>query len=593
MMLFAVYLGFFDNPVPAAQAQTSSSKPIGYTDFFYVYPSQGAATPAYANLIALKRAYPQVPMVAIIDDGNGKAGAGGSADPNYASAINGMRAVGIVVIGYVYCVTTYGNTPGSRNLIGTDSVMGGYDFGRGLEQAIDAWHSYYTIDGIFFDNAVPGYPSGTNGLNNPAPGWPGHTLLQYYQQATAYAKNTYGYTFVMDNVAKAYPAMIDVADSLTLEVYPHGTPLPTTTTLSSWTTSNGGTSEDFNMQAWLQTTVPSVAYLSSIQGYVSFVSITDTNSFQPSASYQAALLANLNQLVTGPTTTTSSTTTAPTTTTSSTTSHSTTTDPKPIGYTDFLYVYPSQGAATPAYANLIALKTTYPQVPMVAIVNVASGAGSSANPLLASAINAMRAVGIVVIGYVYCFETGQMPGSRNLVGSDSVIGSYDQNRGLEQAIDAWHSYYTIDGIFFDNAVPGSPSSTNGLNNPAPGWPGHTLLQYYQQATAYAKSAHGYTFTMDSVWKVYPAMIGAADVLNIENYPHTAQMPSPSTLQSWTTVNGGTSADFSLIAWSQTTVPSVAYLSSIKGHVSFVSLTDTGGQPSTSYQATLVANLNQL
>jgi Spherulation-specific family 4 len=270
---------------------TSSTKPIGYTDFLYAYPSQGAATPAYASLIALKTAYPQVPMVAILSAGYGD---GTATDSNYASAINAMKAVGIVVVGYVYCIITYGDLPGSRNLIGSDYVMGKYDYNRGLEQSIDAWANY-KVDGIFFDNAVPGYPAGTNGLNSPAPGWPGHTLLQYYQQATAYAENTYGYTFVMDSVATAYPVMVGVANSLTLEV-PHPTsPLPTPATLKSMTTDVGGTSADFNLVVYNITPVPSVTYLSSIQGYVSFVSISDTNG-QPSASYQAALLANLNQL---------------------------------------------------------------------------------------------------------------------------------------------------------------------------------------------------------------------------------------------------------------------------------------------------------
>jgi Spherulation-specific family 4 len=315
LMLLAAYLGNVSNPGTAAQAQTgashasfqsgiagplssttttSSTKPIGYTDFLYDYPSQGAATPAYANLIALKKAYPQVPMVAIINAGNG---AGPSTNPDFTSAINAMRAVGIVVIGYVYCILTYGNMPGSRNLVGSDSVMGVNDYNRGMEQAIDAWGTYYKIDGIYMDNAVPGYPAGTNGLNNAAPGWAGHTLLQYYQQSTAYAKSTYGYTFVMDSVATAFSGMVDVADTLNLENYPHTLPMPAPATLKSLTTGVGGTSADFSLIAWLQTTVPSVAYLNSIEAYVSFVSVTDTND-QPSTSFQNALLANLNQVTT-------------------------------------------------------------------------------------------------------------------------------------------------------------------------------------------------------------------------------------------------------------------------------------------------------
>jgi hypothetical protein len=292
MMLFAAYMGLAGSLGMTAQAQTGANAPIGYTDFLWVYPSQGAATPAYANLISLKEEYPSVPMVAIVNNGNG---AGLGQDSNYVSAINAMRAVGITVIGYVYCIITYGTTPGSRNLIGSDSVYGSSDNGRGLEQAIDAWGTYYKIDGIYFDNAVPGYPAGTDGLSNPAPGWSGHTLLQYYQAAVAYGKSKYGFTYSMANVANVYPAMIGVANTLNLENYPHGSPLPIPSILESLTTGVGGASADFSLVAWLETTVPSVAYLSSIKGYISFISVTNTND-QPSASYQDALVANLNQV---------------------------------------------------------------------------------------------------------------------------------------------------------------------------------------------------------------------------------------------------------------------------------------------------------
>jgi len=295
MMLFAAYFGLASSPGLVAQAQTGASKaPIGYADFLYVYPSQGAATPAFANLISLKKAYPNVPMVAIVNDGNG---AGPGVDPLYTSAINAMRAAGIVVIGYVYCIMKYGTTPGSRNLIGSDSVYGTYDNNRGLEQAIDAWAAHYKVDGVFIDNAIPGYPGGTNHLSYAAPGWPGHTLLQYYQEATAYAKSL-GMTFVMDNVARVFSPMIGVANVLNIENEPHTAPMPTPATLESWSTGVGGTPADFSLIAWYETTVPSVAYLSSIKGYISFISVSGSSSNQPSTSYQDALLANLNQVTT-------------------------------------------------------------------------------------------------------------------------------------------------------------------------------------------------------------------------------------------------------------------------------------------------------
>src|SRR6202007_3135768 len=129
-----------------------------------------------------------------------------------------------------------------------------------------------------------------------------------------------------------------------------------------------------------------------------------------------------------PSSTVTTTMTTHSTTPTTTTAVSTTSSAKPIGYSDFLYVYPSKGAATPAYANLISLKKAYPQVPMVAIVNIGNGAGVGTDPNLVSAINAMRAVGIVVIGYVICFNNppySPVTGWRNLIGPDSIIGSID------------------------------------------------------------------------------------------------------------------------------------------------------------------------
>jgi hypothetical protein len=266
---------------------------------------------------------------------------------------------------------------------------------------------------------------------------------------------------------------------------------------------------------------------------------------------------------------------------------------QPLGYTEFLYAYPSEGASTPAFANLISLKETYPSVPIIVIVNNDNGAGASQDPNFVSAINGMRAAGITVLGYVYCDLGYNYPAaSRNLTGSDPVQGVSDFGRGLEQAIDTWASFYTIDGIFFDNAVPGPGNpAANDLASSAPGWSGHTILQYYQEATNYAKTTYGYTFVMDNVGAVYPSMIGAADSLTLED--ENGFLPTPATLGSWTTGQGGTAADFNLIDYKIAAVPNVSYLTSIRSYVSFVSITNTNGPPTVSYQDALLANLDQL
>ena len=113
-----------------------------------------------------------------------------------------------------------------------------------------------------------------------------------------------------------------------------------------------------------------------------------------------------------------------------------------IGYIVPLYISPTKNAQW--YSSLLALKTEYPTVPMIVIANVADGAGSTTLTSYATEINAFRASGIIVLGYVYTSD-----GKRNLVGSDPN-STDDYERGVEQAIAAWSALYSVDGIFLDN-----------------------------------------------------------------------------------------------------------------------------------------------
>jgi hypothetical protein len=69
----------------------------------YTHPTDGT----WAAVIRAKKAYPDVPFVAII---NPDSGPGTSQDQNYESGIKDLQAAGVVVLGYVttgYATSSY------------------------------------------------------------------------------------------------------------------------------------------------------------------------------------------------------------------------------------------------------------------------------------------------------------------------------------------------------------------------------------------------------------------------------------------------------------------------------------------------------
>jgi hypothetical protein len=122
-------------------------------------------------------------------------------------------------------------------------------------------------------------------------------------------------------------------------------------------------------------------------------------------------------------------------------------------------IVPLYGQLGPEWEQLIQAKQAYPAVPVVAIVNAASGSGDARNRAYASAIDSLKAVGIVVIGYVSTREGGR------------------PIKSLETDIAAWRSWYGVDGVYFDQ-MPQRPG----------------MEGYYAYMTQFAKS-HGMTVTM--------------------------------------------------------------------------------------------------
>ena len=98
-------------------------------------------------------------MVAVVNPDNGP---GYYQDPVYVQAIESLRAVGIIVIGYVY--TSYGARSQSD-----------------IISNINSYKQWYDINGIFFDEManVRGYES-------------------YYSNLSNYAR-TLGYTITVGN----------------------------------------------------------------------------------------------------------------------------------------------------------------------------------------------------------------------------------------------------------------------------------------------------------------------------------------------------------------------------------------------------------
>lgn len=116
-----------------------------------------------------------------------------------------------------------------------------------------------------------------------------------------------------------------------------------------------------------------------------------------------------------------------------------------------LFFYPSL-YNMPQYVAIMKAKIAHPSVPIVAAVNPSSGPGSSIDANYVSVVNALRAQGIIVIGYV-----------------PTKYGSRDISEVMLD-ISKYIDWYGVDGIFLDEFA-----NRAGYED------------YYRQITAYAKS----------------------------------------------------------------------------------------------------------
>jgi len=242
----------------------------------YTYPGS-----TWTNVIAVQKANPGVPIVAII---NPNSGPGASMDPNYVSGILSLQAAGVEVIGYV--PTGYG----SRSISAVESMVNDYK-------------SWYPVTGIFFDEManVAGYEG-------------------YYSTLNSYSKSL-GFTYTVGNPgADTIPSYIGKVD--TIVIY-ENQGLPSLSTLEGWHSNYG--KGNFAMMAYGVQSV-NQSYPSTASPHVGYIYITNAelpNPYDALPPYLAVVASALATTATSSTTTSSTTTS--TTSTSSTTTSSTTT----------------------------------------------------------------------------------------------------------------------------------------------------------------------------------------------------------------------------------------------------------------------------
>src|SRR3989454_3831957 len=250
-------------------AATSSS---GVVIPLYTYPTDGS----WSASLQAKKAHPNVPIIAVINPGDGP---GGSSDSNYVQGVKNFQAAGIIVIGYV--ATGYASHGMSD-----------------LDAQISRYKNWYSVNGIFFDEMA-------NNQGNE----------NYYSTLNTYVKSL-GMTYTMGNpgttTLKSYVGTLD-----SIIIYESaGTPslsYPASATFyPSYSKSNFG---------FLAYSVPSLdtSFETSASTYVQWLYITNDGLSNPWDTLPSYFMNEVAALDAGPQTSTSTSVTTSTTTTTGTT----------------------------------------------------------------------------------------------------------------------------------------------------------------------------------------------------------------------------------------------------------------------------------
>ncbi len=275
----------------ASFSSVGASSSSGVIVPLYSYPGS-----VWTSLIQDHQASPSVPIIAIINPGNGPCNSAGPCpDPNYESGIQSLTSAGITVAGYVY--TSYA----TRSLSSVESDIASYK----------SWYVPDGLSGIMFDE-----------MNNSA------ATEGYYQTLANYVHSE-GMSLTIGNPGDPVPSgFIGIFNIY--NIYEQGG-LPSISTLSSATA--GYPSSNFGMIAFSVSSTPTQSYVTSASSYVSWMYITDAIGPPPSSNnpytrlpvYFTTLLSELSPVSTTTSTTggtggtTSSTATSSTSVSSSTT----------------------------------------------------------------------------------------------------------------------------------------------------------------------------------------------------------------------------------------------------------------------------------
>ncbi len=243
--LFLLFTAFFIAAIPYRTAHAAAATGVAIP--LYTYPGG-----TWDTVIQAKNANPSVPIIAVI---NPNSGPGGSRDISYVQGIQNLRSAAVKVLGYVY--TGYA----SRSI-------------SSVEADINAYKSWYAIDGIFFDE-MSNVPGNEN----------------YYSSLNQYVKSI-GMTLTMGNPGTSVPSSYMGTEDI-LVIY-EDLGLPTISYLSSI------------VQGYAKTNFGTVSYgvgsldttwVSSASNDVGYMYITDDNLPNPYdslPSYFSNLVAALS-----------------------------------------------------------------------------------------------------------------------------------------------------------------------------------------------------------------------------------------------------------------------------------------------------------
>ena len=228
----------------ATQAQTGLMVPL------YAYPTTGSTWPA---LIQAKEAYPNVPIIAVIDPTSTVPGS--SSDSNFVSGIKSLQAAGITVVGYIN--TAYG----AESLSTVESWIADYV-------------NWYHVNGIFFDcmSNTAGYQS-------------------YYSSATAYA-DSLGLGLTVGNPGTT--TLSSYVGTVNVMVIYENPGYPTASTVQS--AAMGDSASNFGVMAY-EVSAPTQSYLSSVAQYANWVYFTDGSGADPYDVLPSFLDTMLSMLV--------------------------------------------------------------------------------------------------------------------------------------------------------------------------------------------------------------------------------------------------------------------------------------------------------